>query len=71
MFHKICLLLLIIGGINWGLIGLFSFDLVAFLTGGSAGLLARIVYAVVGIAAICLVPDLFTSSEDEHPHPVV
>ena len=45
------MLLLVVGGINWGLVGLFSFDLVAYLF-GSFGMLAQIVYIVVGISAI-------------------
>ena len=43
-------ILLIIGGLNWGLVGLFKFDLVYFLLG--AGLLANIVYILVGLAAL-------------------
>lgn len=43
IFYKICVILIIIGGINWGLIGLFSFDTVAWLLGGSASLLSRAV----------------------------
>jgi uncharacterized membrane protein YuzA (DUF378 family) len=43
--------LLIVGGLNWGLVGLFNFDLVATLL-GSMSAFSRIVYAVVGIAAI-------------------
>jgi uncharacterized membrane protein YuzA (DUF378 family) len=45
-------LLVIVGGLNWGLTGFFQFDLVAALFGGSGAALARIIYAVVGIAAI-------------------
>jgi uncharacterized protein len=44
--------LLVIGGLNWGLWGLFQFDLVAAIFGGSSAILARVVYAVVGIAAV-------------------
>ena len=61
IFYKICVILIIIGGINWGLIGLFSFDAVAWLLGGSASLLSRAVYTVVGIAALCAIPSLFGS----------
>ena len=42
MIDRIALLLLIIGGINWGLVGIFQFDLVAFLFGGAAAILSRI-----------------------------
>lgn len=52
----IALVLVIIGGINWGLIGLFGFDLVAALFGGFDAPLARIVYVLVGIAALFCIP---------------
>jgi uncharacterized membrane protein YuzA (DUF378 family) len=61
----IALLLLIIGGLNWGLVGLFNFDLVAAIFGGGS-ILARIVYIVVGAAAIyaaTLVPYLSESAK--------
>jgi uncharacterized membrane protein YuzA (DUF378 family) len=45
-------ILLVVGGVNWGLVGLFQFDLVAAIGGGSGGALARIIYIVVGLAAI-------------------
>ena len=48
----IALTLLIVGGLNWGLIGIFQFDLVAWIFGGQAALLARVVYTLVGISAI-------------------
>lgn len=44
--------LLIVGGLNWGLVGLFGFDLVAAIFGGSTAFLARIVYVLVGAAAV-------------------
>ncbi|MFC4402418.1 DUF378 domain-containing protein [Gracilibacillus xinjiangensis] len=44
--------LLIVGGINWLLVGLFQFDLVATLFGGDDAVLSRIIYIVVGICAI-------------------
>jgi hypothetical protein len=44
--------LLIIGGINWGLVGLFRFDLVAAVFGGAGSALSRIVYTLVGVSAI-------------------
>lgn len=50
--NSIALLLLIIGGINWGLVGLFEWNLVQALFGGWAPWLARLVYIVVGVAAI-------------------
>ena len=41
-FYKICLILMIVGGINWGLVGLFQFDFVGWLLGGSASIWSRI-----------------------------
>jgi uncharacterized membrane protein YuzA (DUF378 family) len=48
----ITLILVIIGGLNWGLVGLFQFDLVAAIFGGSAGVIARIIYVLVGVSAL-------------------
>ena len=64
MIDRIALLLLIIGGINWGLIGLLGFDLAAFIFGSSAALGARIAYIVVGVSALCTLPQLFGSAEE-------
>lgn len=44
--------LLVVGGLNWGLWGLFEFDLVATLIGGNTAILSKIVYTLVGIAAV-------------------
>ena len=63
MLYKVCIALLIVGGINWGLIGILNFDLVAFIF-GSGSLLSRIVYTIVGVAAICSIPALFSSNEE-------
>ena len=59
MWDKIALVLLIIGGLNWGLVGIFSFDLVAWLFGGTGAILSRIVYVVVALAAIWCITLLF------------
>ena len=56
---KIALILAIIGGLNWGSIGLFRFDLVAFLFGGSDSLSSRICYILVGVAAVWCISLLF------------
>ncbi|MRR11033.1 DUF378 domain-containing protein [bacterium] len=61
----IALTLLVIGGINWGLVGLFEFDLVATIFGGSDSILARIVYIAVGVSAVFVAIDAFTF---EHSH---
>ena len=65
VMDKIALTLLVIGGINWGLIGLFSFDAVAWLLGGSASIWSRIVFTLVGVAAVCGIPGLFTDETGE------
>ena len=62
MLDKIALFLLIIGGINWGLIGIFQFDLVAFLFGGSAAVFSRIIYVLVAISAIWCISLFFKNN---------
>ena len=52
MLDRIALLLLIIGGLNWGLIGIFQFDLIAFIFGGQAAIISRILYTLVAVSAI-------------------
>ena len=59
MIDKICLALVIIGAINWGLVGIFQFDLVAWLFGGQGSVVSRIVYTVVGLAGLWCVSLLF------------
>ncbi|WP_404452079.1 DUF378 domain-containing protein [Virgibacillus necropolis] len=56
---KIALALVIIGAINWGLIGLFQFDLVAAIFGGQDGGLARVIYTLVGISGLYCITMLF------------
>ncbi|MCM1577378.1 MAG: DUF378 domain-containing protein [Ruminococcus sp.] len=63
MLDKIALTLMIIGGLNWGLVGIFSFDLVAWLFGGAGALLSRIVYILVALAAVWCITMLFRSPE--------
>ena len=60
LLYKVCLALLIVGGLNWGLVGLFSFNLVGWLFAGSMSLVSRVVYTLVGAAALCTIPALFT-----------
>ena len=55
----IALILSIVGCVNWGLVGIFQFDLVAWLFGGSDALLSRIVYTVIGLAGLWCVSFLF------------
>ena len=63
IMDKIALALAIIGGLNWGSIGIFRFDLVAFLFGGSGSVVSRIVYTLVGLAAIWCISLLFRETE--------
>ena len=55
----LALLLSIIGSLNWGLIGIFQFDLVAWLFGGQDAVLSRIIYARVGLAGLWCITLLF------------
>lgn len=50
--NKLFLLLVIIGAINWGLIGFFQFDLVGALFGGQSSIVSRIIFALVGISGL-------------------
>ena len=59
MINKIALLLVIVGGLNWGSIGLFGFDAVAWLCGGQASIIARIIYSLVGLGALWCITLLF------------
>lgn len=61
VFKKLLLLLAIVGGINWGIYGIWGFNAVGWLLGGSLTWVARTVFIVVGVAALCLVPSLFMS----------
>jgi len=63
ILDKIALILAIIGGLNWGSIGIFGFDLVAFLFGGSTSAMSRVVYTLVGLAAIWCISLLFRESD--------
>jgi uncharacterized protein len=64
VLSRIALALLIIGGLNWGLIGFFQFDLVASLFGGQDAFLSRVVYGLVGISALICIGLLFKPSEE-------
>lgn len=64
MFDKICLFLIIVGALNWGLVGLFSFDLVAWIFGGSAAIFSRIIYTIIALAGIWCISLLFRTERD-------
>lgn len=66
IINKTTLLLLIVGGLNWGLVGLFGFDLVATLF-GEMTLLSRAVYTLVGASALWQLIPLFSGS-DQRPN---
>lgn len=59
ILKKICLVLIIIGAINWAFVGLFGIDLVASLFGGTDNIIARIIYTVIGIAGLIDISYLF------------
>lgn len=56
---KVALVLVIVGAINWGLIGIFDFNLVTFLFDGISPVITKIVYILVGIAGLISVVNLF------------
>ena len=63
IMDRIALLITIIGALNWGSIGLFRFDIVAWLCGGQTSLISRIVYTVVALAGIWCISLLFRARE--------
>ena len=63
---RIALVLVIIGALNWGGVGLFSFDGVAFLFGGQTGAVSRIIYTLVGIAGLWCITLLFREDGTEN-----
>lgn len=65
MIDKIALTLLVIGGLNWGSIGIFQFDLVAWLFGGQVGIVSRIIYILVGLSAIWCISILFKDTSEQ------
>jgi len=60
----LALILSIIGSLNWGLVGIFKFDLVAWLFGGQASVVSRIIYTVVGLAGLWCITLLFRRNRD-------
>lgn len=59
----LALILSIIGSLNWGLVGIFQFDLVAWLFGGQDAVVSRIVYTVVGLAGLWCISLLFRKGQ--------
>ena len=64
IMQRIALIITLIGALNWGLIGFFQFDLVAFIFGGQNALFSRIIYALVGISALINIGLLFKQSTE-------
>ncbi|MBQ9851233.1 MAG: DUF378 domain-containing protein [Clostridia bacterium] len=63
MLDKISLALIIVGALNWGSIGLFQFDLVAWIFGGQGAILSRIIYTIIALAGIWCISLLFRDTE--------
>ena len=63
IMDRIALILVIIGGINWGSIGIFRFDIVAFIFGGQTASVSRVIYTLVGLAALWCISLLFRDTE--------
>ena len=63
IMDRIALILTIIGALNWGSIGLFQFDLVAWICGGQSAIASRIIYTVVALAGIWCISLLFRERE--------
>ena len=66
MIDILALILSVIGCINWGLVGIFQFDLVAWLFGGQDALLSRVIYTVVALAGIWCISLLFRRRVPAH-----
>ena len=64
LLDKIALLLTIIGGINWGLVGLFRFDLVAWIFGSQEAIISRVIYTVIALASIWCISLLFRDRDE-------
>ena len=64
MLDRLALILVTIGALNWGAIGLFQFDLVAWLFGGQAAIISRIVYTLVALAGIWCISLFFRERND-------
>ena len=63
MLDRLSLILVILGAINWGSVGLFQFDIVASIFGGSAAIISRIIYILIALGGIWSISLLFRDSE--------
>lgn len=62
--NRVALVLVIIGAINWLLVGLFQYDLVAAIFGSPANIVSRIIYVVIGLAGLYTISLLFSERKD-------
>lgn len=65
IIDRIALCLTIIGAINWGSVGIFSFDIVAWLFGGAGSAISRVVFTLVGLAGLWCISLLFREHDKE------
>ncbi len=65
VMDKIMLTLAIIGALNWGCVGIFKFDVVAWLCGGQTSTLSRVIFTLVGLAGVWCITMLFRNREEE------
>ena len=65
IIDRIALALIVIGGVNWGLVGVFQFDLVAWICGGQGSIVSRIIYTLVGVSALWCLALLFRGWDSE------
>ena len=68
LMDRIALILTVIGGLNWGSIGLFRFDIVAWIFGGQTSTVSRVIYTLVGLAAVWCITLLFREREESGDH---
>lgn len=70
VLRKIALVFVIIGALNWGLIGLFDFNLVGFLFDDFSETISRIIYVIVGLSGLISIVTLFMPLEETHYHTI-
>lgn len=64
ILQRIALVIVIIGALNWGLIGIFNFNLVGFLFNSISPIISRVIYTLVGIAGIICISNLFIDYDE-------
>jgi uncharacterized membrane protein YuzA (DUF378 family) len=72
MMDRIALFILLLGGLNWGLVGLFRFDCIAWAFGGSASVISRLIYILFALSAVWCISLFFKKNEiverERHSH---